>query len=106
MVDFSRILGNFIICHEVKFLMSRIVEVLEDLMEENIFGQIVQLGNQMKRFILRIEGLYTVDLRATHSEVEPSVGWGIDRWARRVDLLVRVRRWHECLSLIMINIQT
>jgi hypothetical protein len=98
MVDFSRILGNFIICHEVKFLMSRIVEVLEDLVKENIFGEIVQLGNEMKRLILRIESFYTVDLRATHSALEPSIRWGVDRWARRVDLLVRVRRRHECLK--------
>jgi hypothetical protein len=66
--------------------MSRIEEVLEDLMKENIFGQIVHLGNEMRRFILRKESLYAVDLRAAHSAHEPSIGWRFNRWARRVDL--------------------
>jgi hypothetical protein len=98
MVNFSRILRDFFICHEVKSPMSEIVEVLEDLMEEDIFGQIVHLRNEMRRFILRKESLHAVDLRATHSEVEPSIGWGVDRWARRVDLKIRFHRRHECLK--------
>jgi hypothetical protein len=98
MVDFSRILGNFLICHEVKFLVSRIVEVLEDLMNENIFGQIVHKDRELSGLILRIESLYAVDLWATHSAHEPSIGWGVDSWARRVDLLVRFHRRHECLK--------
>jgi hypothetical protein len=98
MVDFSRILGNFLICHEVKFLVSRIVEVLEDLMNENIFGQIVHKDRELSRLILRKESLYAVDLWATHSAHEPSIGWGVDSWARRVDLLVRFHRRHECLK--------
>jgi hypothetical protein len=98
MVDFSRILRDFLICHEVKSPMSKIVEVLEHLMKENIFGQIVHLGNEMRRFILRKESFNAVNLRATHSEVEPSIGWVDDRMARRVNLFVRVHRRHECLK--------
>ena len=79
--NFSRVLRNFLFCHKAKFLMSRVDEMLEDLVKESSFGQIVHFGSEKRRLELRKEILYAVDFRAIHSAFEPSIGWGVDGWA-------------------------